>query len=141
MWSINENYSFTAFIITSVLLATGTYFLVGNIERVVYAAWTGYQFFKKPLLRKMGEDPNWAETPKKFRRFPPDREDIRPSKWLLVWYGIVWAWSALMKLGASNEATESQLPHLMLQQMQRVAWVKQSSYLQVRPARPVVSRF
>ena len=97
LWSINENYDKISFGITSVIVAIGTYFVVGNLENVIIALRTLYNTFKQPVVNRMASDPDpkWLKRGQAFRSFEPRWEPAQPSEWYLVQY---WAVEHLRKL-------------------------------------------
>ncbi|KAL1964567.1 hypothetical protein VTN77DRAFT_6864 [Rasamsonia byssochlamydoides] len=83
IWSINENYSTSAFAITAVIIALITYLLVANLENAVSLLKSLYRLIKRPVIRRMTNDPEetWATKGKSFTSFRPDRANVEPSEW------------------------------------------------------------
>ncbi|OJD09779.1 hypothetical protein AJ78_08931 [Emergomyces pasteurianus Ep9510] len=97
IFSINENYSTTAFVITSVLVAVGTYALVVNLENTTSSLKLIYDLVKKPAIIRMAEDRDekWATKGRVFTEFRPYQQNIEPSEWNLVGFLAVEIWRKL----------------------------------------------
>ena len=102
IWSINENYDRVSYVITSVLVAIGTYFVVGNLENFIGALKAVYNTFKRPLVDRMASDDatEWSEIGQAFKSFQPRREIVKPSEWHVSRY---WVVEILRKLRALQE--------------------------------------
>lgn len=98
LWSINESCSTSAFAITALLIALTTYFLVSNLENAVSFVRSLYRVIKRPIIRRMVDDPDekWAAKGKSFTSFRPDRANAEPSEWHIVLFLVV---EILRKLG------------------------------------------
>ncbi|KAH8801460.1 hypothetical protein F5884DRAFT_684657 [Xylogone sp. PMI_703] len=86
IWSINESYSTSAFAITSILVALGTYFLVANLENLVVKVKYFYGSFKTPIVSRMKlhNETIWKAKGENFSRFSPVREKVKPSEWYIL---------------------------------------------------------
>ncbi|KAI1380653.1 hypothetical protein F4677DRAFT_194030 [Hypoxylon crocopeplum] len=97
LWSINENYSTAAFAITTVLVAIGTYALIGNLENTIDVLRSLYRSIQTPIVDRMSRDKDrkWAEKGEGFLSFQPRREILKPSEWYV---GLYWGVEVLRRL-------------------------------------------
>ena len=88
IWSINENYGRVSLAITSVLIAAGTYFIVGNLENTIGGLKAIYRTFKRPIMDRMAKDDDqtWSKRGRAFQSFQPRRETVKPSEWYMARY-------------------------------------------------------
>jgi hypothetical protein len=108
---MNETYDTSAFAITSVLVAVGTYVLVANLGHTVSTLQSFYRLFKQPIAERMAQDPEqkWAEKGEGFTSFQPDRKAVKPSEWYLLLY---WILEILRKIGMMQDpGKRSKEPH------------------------------
>ena len=105
IWSINENYGRVSLVMTSVLVAAGTYFIVGNLENTIGALKAIYRAFKRPIVDRMAKDHDqtWSERGRAFQSFQPRRDIIKPSEWYIARY---WGMEILRKLRVGRETPE-----------------------------------
>ena len=106
IWSINESYGGTSLVITSVLVAAGTYFIVGNLENTIGALKAIYRAFKRPIVDRMAKDDDqiWSERGVGFQSFQPRREIVKPSEWYVARY---WVVEILRNLKVRRETPEA----------------------------------
>jgi hypothetical protein len=89
MWSINAEFGLTLFGIVTVVVAVTTYMLVANLNNIVQASRTAYAKLEGLLVEDMIERSHTEYRERKgreFRQFRPNRSDIMPSKWYILWY-------------------------------------------------------
>ena len=86
LWSMNEGYDIAAFAVTSALVATGTYVVVGNLDNLIFNVKTIYSAVKRPIVDRMGRDLDqpWVIRSEHFNSFQPRRMKIKPSEWYIV---------------------------------------------------------
>ncbi|KAK2836977.1 hypothetical protein FQN49_006531 [Arthroderma sp. PD_2] len=89
VWSINADYGLTLFGIVTVIVAIATYVLVANLNNTVQAMQAAFRAFQSWLVKDMMSRPEneyWVEKARGFKQFRPDRANLKPSKWMLLWY-------------------------------------------------------
>ncbi|KAF3481477.1 uncharacterized protein GIQ15_04236 [Arthroderma uncinatum] len=92
IWSINSDYSKKVFGIVTVLIAMATYILVANLNNTAQAMQGAYRVIENWLVKDMAKRPEseyWAAKSQDFKQFRPDRANIMPSKWLILWYFVI----------------------------------------------------
>lgn len=92
VWGINEDFGAVTFGIVTAVVAVATYIFVANLNSAVRAMQATYRALENRLVEDMmrqSDDKYWADKGRDFKQFRPDRADIMPSKWLILWYAIV----------------------------------------------------
>jgi hypothetical protein len=104
LWSLDESYDTSAFAITSVAVAVGTYMFVGNLENIVRGVKSFYRSVKQPIVGRMAQDPEqkWAERGEGFRSFQPDRKIVKPSEWFVI---LFWGLEILRSLRVMTDGS------------------------------------
>jgi hypothetical protein len=112
LWSINNNYSTSAFAITAVFVAITTYLLVANLENAVSTLKSLYHLVKRPVIGRMKKDGDeeWAVKGQSFDGFRPDRKNVEPSEWNVVEFLTVKVLRKLRILSEHSAASDQQDP-------------------------------
>ncbi|KAF7507827.1 hypothetical protein GJ744_009991 [Endocarpon pusillum] len=91
LWSINDKFSSTSFIIVIVIVALTTYAMVFNVNSLVHTFRFVYDTKKRRLVNDMKSDPDerWKQRGQRFEVFRPRHEDPEPSEWYITLYAIL----------------------------------------------------
>ncbi|KAL6229167.1 hypothetical protein BDW75DRAFT_225533 [Aspergillus navahoensis] len=86
LWSIDFSYHPVVFTFLTVLLSTGTYLVVINLNNLARLGKGVYRRFRAGIVRSMVSDPHWASIGEAFSQFRPERENVTPSEWNILAY-------------------------------------------------------
>lgn len=111
IWSTSDTLGYSAMIITTVIVAFVTYFVVLNLNHLAAACAKYYAYHKGILVQQMKQDENWKSHGRRFEQSQPGTGDqeLKPSEWLVViyWLTIICKSSRFKSLKpATNEETQ-----------------------------------
>ena len=91
LWSINNQFSQTSFVITIIIVAISTYLIMFNVNNFVRLCGSVYDARKKNIVRtmKVDTDENWKQRGRMFEVFRPKHEHPAPSRWYIPLYAIL----------------------------------------------------
>ncbi|KAF7586685.1 hypothetical protein BBP40_008491 [Aspergillus hancockii] len=89
IWSINETYSRSTLAIVAAVVALATYMATCNLNNLVKLIRTAYLPRRRLLVERMGDDPMWRETAKRFKAFQRSNNGMRePSEWIVLIFSL-----------------------------------------------------
>lgn len=91
--NITESSTRTPFIIASFLVGLMTYFIVFNLDSLVFLAAKMYSGVCQACIEQMLTDSKefpkgdpWQNRAQGFNQFEPDRGRTKPSEWYILWF-------------------------------------------------------
>ncbi|EXA51434.1 hypothetical protein NW761_002608 [Fusarium oxysporum] len=90
LWSINEGYPRPMLALTSVLVAAVTFIVVANMRNMASVCAVAYRGVKRRIVRRMhgSEDEKWIKRATAFESYRPERMEVEPSEWYILYFFI-----------------------------------------------------
>lgn len=90
LWSVNEGYSRPILALTSVLVAAVTFIVVANMRNMASVCSVAYRGVKRRIVRRMrgSEDEKWLKRATAFESYRPERMEVEPSEWYILYFFI-----------------------------------------------------
>jgi hypothetical protein len=103
VWSINNSiFSLSSLTIVAIVVALSTYFIVFNLNNLVYVSRGTFRSIAQHqidnMVEKMQQDPSneWKKRGKRFTKFKPDLAvEHKPSDWRLLQYAVHLGWQTI----------------------------------------------
>lgn len=95
LWAIDYSYHPVVFTVVTLLLATTTYLVVMNLNNLARLSKEVYQRFRRGIITSMLNDDQWAPTGEAFSQFQPERVNMTPSEWNILFFLVLRLWKQL----------------------------------------------
>jgi len=99
LWSVNNVFSTTALIYTSIIVALSTYIIVFHLDNLVYHTSSAYTPMRDKIISRMKNDSHehWTTKGKQFATFQPKHERLRPSEWWVLLFSVKTLFTSLYR--------------------------------------------
>ncbi|SPJ74961.1 uncharacterized protein FTOL_04692 [Fusarium torulosum] len=90
LWSTNEDYARPMLVLTAVLVAAATFIIVANLRNMASVCSVAYRGVKRRIVRRMhaSENDEWMKRATAFEGYRPERLEIEPSEWYILYFVI-----------------------------------------------------
>ncbi|KAM0240898.1 hypothetical protein ACHAP5_007762 [Fusarium lateritium] len=90
LWSTNEDYARPMLVLTAVLVAAATFIIVANLRNMASVCSIAYRGVKRRIIQRMyaSENDEWMKRATAFESYRPERLEIEPSEWYIIYFVI-----------------------------------------------------
>ncbi|KAF4956930.1 hypothetical protein FSARC_11447 [Fusarium sarcochroum] len=98
LWSTNENYARPMLVLASVIVAAATFIVVANLRNMTSICSATYRSVKRRIVRHMhaSSDERWVQRATAFESYRPERLEVEPSEWYILYYAVASTYSAAL---------------------------------------------
>jgi hypothetical protein len=86
-------------VLTAVLVAAATFIIVANLRNMASVCSVAYRGVKRRIVRRMhaSENDEWMKRATAFEGYRPERLEIEPSEWYILYFVI---YSTVSRVGS-----------------------------------------